>query len=116
MLYEKSTQQLISRGRFLRRLWIHLALATFLVFTSVLIGMLGFRYFENLSWLDSFYNACMNLTGNGPVVELQQDGSKIFASFYGIYGGVVVLAITAIVLAPLAHRLLHVFHLSEDEN
>lgn len=116
MLYEKSTQQLISRGRFLRRLWIHLALATFLVFTSVLIGMLGFRYFENLSWLDSFYNACMNLTGNGPVVELQQDGSKIFASFYGIYGGVVVLAITAIVLAPLAHRLLHVFHLSEDKN
>lgn len=114
-MYEKSSQKLISRSRFFRRIWIHLVLAAVLVSVSVGAGMIGFRHFEGLSWLDSFYNACMNLTGNGPVSELKKDVSKIFASLYGIYGGVVVLAITAIVLAPLAHRLLHLFHLSENE-
>jgi hypothetical protein len=34
---------------------------------------------------------------------------------YAIYGGIILLAITGIVLAPLAHRLLHLFHLKEAE-
>jgi len=51
----------------------------------------------------------------GPVSKLENDSSKIFVSLYAIYGGVILLAITGIVLAPIAHRILHVFHLQENE-
>lgn len=112
--YERSNQKLLSIHQFYFRLILHLGLAGIVVFLSVFIGAIGFRSLEGLSWLDSFYNACMNLTGNGPVVELHKSTTKIFASLFSIYGGVVVLAITAILLAPLAHRLLHLFHLPEE--
>ncbi len=57
----------------------------------------------------------MILTGMGPVTVLKHDSSKIFASVFAVYGGTIILAITGIVLAPLAHRLLHIFNLSEED-
>lgn len=114
--FEQKNDKLLSPKAFYHRLMKHLSLAGGLVLTSLGIGALGFHFLEGLGWLDSFYNACMNLTGNGPVVELKRNSTKIFASLYSIYGGVVVLAITAIVLSPVAHRLLHLFHLSENDD
>jgi hypothetical protein len=57
----------------------------------------------------------MILTGMGPVTVLKHDSSKIFASVFAVYGGIIILAITGMVLAPLAHRLLHIFNLSEED-
>jgi hypothetical protein len=42
-------------------------------------------------------------------------GSKLFASLYALFSGVVFLSGVGIVLSPVFHRLLHRFHL-EDES
>ena len=89
--------------------------ALVLILVSVLIGTLGYRHFGQTSWLDSFYMACMILTGMGPVVEMTSDEAKLFSSFYALYSGVAFLSITAVFFAPVIHRLLHILHV-EDTN
>jgi hypothetical protein len=57
----------------------------------------------------------MILGGMGPVTPLQTDGGKIFASFYAIYSGVILLASVGILIAPIFHRFLHHFHLADEK-
>lgn len=114
-VYERKNQKPISNGDFYKRLTAHLFIALSLVAVSILFGAVGYHFLENLSWVDAIYNASMILTGMGPVSVLHKDVSKIFASLYAIYGGIILLAVTGIVLAPVAHRILHLFHLREDE-
>ena len=85
-----------------------------LIGISLGIGILGYHYTNNLSWLDSLLNASMILTGMGPIDPLINDGAKWFASFYSIFSGVVFLSIVAVFLAPIVHRFLHKFHLDDD--
>lgn len=115
MAYEKHNQHLLSQRGFFVRLLQHLAVALGLVVLSIALGAAGYHFLEGLNWIDAIYNATMILTGMGPVSPLQRDVSKIFASCYAVFGGIVILAITGIILAPLAHRLLHLFHLKENE-
>ena len=75
----------------------------------------GYHYFENLSWIDSLLNASMILGGMGPVDPMNTNAGKIFASFYAIYSGVILLASVGILIGPIFHRFLHHFHLAEDE-
>jgi hypothetical protein len=79
------------------------------------IGMLGYHLIESMSWVDSLLNASMILGGMGPVTPLQTDAGKIFASFYALYSGVVLLASVGVLAAPILHRFMHRFHL-QDEN
>jgi hypothetical protein len=76
-------------------------------------GMLGYAYFEGLAWPDAFLNAAMLLGGMGPVDNPQTFGGKIFAGCYALYAGVLFLAVTAVVLGPVVHRVLHRFHWDE---
>jgi len=116
MAFEQKDQKLIPFTDFLFRILKHVMIAGGVVSLSILIGTLGYHFFENLSRIDSFYNASMILSGMGPVTVLKKSTSKIFASLFAIYGGIVILAITGIILAPLAHRLLHIFHLNESDD
>jgi hypothetical protein len=50
----------------------------------------------------------------GPVAVMTDTASKLFASIYALFSGVVFLSGVGIVLSPLFHRFLHRFHL-EDE-
>jgi hypothetical protein len=77
---------------------------------SLLVGMEGYVYFEHLEWRDAFLNAAMLLGGMGPVESPQTPGGKIFAGAYALYSGLAFLVATSIVLAPVVHRFLHVFH------
>lgn len=77
--------------------------------------MLGYHFLEELSWIDSLLNASMILGGMGPVAPLRTAGGKIFASFYALYSGVVLLASVGILATPIFHRFLHNFHLAEDK-
>lgn len=85
-----------------------------LICVSLLIGTLGYHYFQQLNWLDSFYMASMILTGMGPITEMTTDDAKIFSSFYALYSGVAFLSITAIFFAPIIHRLLHILHVESE--
>ena len=81
-----------------------------LVLLSLLIGMAGYHWLGERTWVDSFLNACMLLGGMGPVGDLPNDRSKIFASIYALYAGLVFLAVTALLLMPVVHWVLHRFH------
>lgn len=80
---------------------------------SLTAGMAGFHWLEGLGWIDAFLNAAMLLGGMGPVDVPRSDAGKLFAGLYALYCGLFVLIAAGIVLAPVAHRLLHRFHLQQ---
>lgn len=83
---------------------------------SIGIGTGGYHIFGKLSWIDSFLNASMILTGMGPVDHLETTGGKLFASFYALFSGVAFLTFVAVLFAPVYHRFLHRFHLGGEDN
>lgn len=82
---------------------------------SLLIGIVGYHYYAHLNFIDSLFNASMILTGMGPVDKMPTDAAKYFSSFYAIYSGVAFLTTVAVLLSPVAHRALLLFHLDENE-
>jgi hypothetical protein len=113
-MYEHRKQPLAKKSVFAKRLALNGLIGLFLLFFSLGIGMIGYHFLENLSWIDSLLNASMILGGMGPVNPLQTNAGKIFASFYALYSGVVLLASVGILATPIFHRFLHHFHLAED--
>lgn len=102
--------------RFAWRLARNTGLALLVVLFSLLIGMLGYQGFEDMPWVDALLNASMILGGMGPVSELHTEAGKIFASLYALYSGLVLIGVTGIILAPILHRVLHIFHAERDQN
>ena len=115
MKYESRRNRPLSQRQFAFRLARHGAVALLLVMLSLLAGIAGYEYFENLSWRDAFLNAAMLLGGMGPVNMPATDAGKIFAGLYALYSGLVFLICLGIMLAPVLHRLLHLFHWEEDK-
>jgi len=114
-MYEHHKQPIASRKVFIRRLALNGLIGILLLVFSLGIGMIGYHSLEGLSWIDSLLNASMILGGMGPVDPMRTDAGKIFASFYAIYSGVVILASVGVLIAPIFHRFLHHFHLVEDK-
>jgi hypothetical protein len=85
-----------------------------IILGSLLCGMLGYRYFEAMTWTDSYLNATMILSGMGPIGTPQTESGKVFAGTYALYSGFVVIVASGIVFAPVLHRMLHRFHLSDE--
>jgi hypothetical protein len=113
MKLEHKTDKLATIPKFVNRLLRYTLVAGLLIFTSILIGVLGYYYFGGLGLLDSFYMASMILTGMGPVVEMRTNVAKVFSSFYALYSGVAFLSITAVFFAPVIHRLMHILHIEQ---
>ena len=114
-MYEHHKQPLASRKVFARRLALNGLIGLLLLLFSLGIGMIGYHSIEGLSWIDSLLNASMILGGMGPVDAMKTDAGKIFASFYAVYSGVILLASVGILITPIFHRFLHHFHLAEDK-
>ena len=112
--YEHRSEPLLERPRFMRRLAGHGLLALGVVAGSLGLGVAGYHFLEGLSWLDSLLNASMILGGMGPVDRLHSAAGKMFASFYALFSGMVFLVAAGILIAPLAHRLLHRLHLESS--
>lgn len=93
-----------------------LGFAMLLALVALAIGILGYHYIAQMSWVDSLLNASMILAGMGPMGDLPSDAAKIFASAYALFSGLVFISVMGIVLAPAAHRALHLFHLEDDES
>jgi hypothetical protein len=86
-------------------------LATLFLAASLLIGMAGYKAFGGLSWLDSFLNASMILTGMGPVSPMTTAAGKIFSGCYALFSGLAFLSSAGILFAPVVHRAMHSFHM-----
>lgn len=114
-MYEHHKQPLASRRVFAQRLTRNGLIGLLLLGSSLVIGMLGYHFLENLSWIDSLLNASMILGEMGPVDEMKTVVGKIFASAYAIYSGVILLASVGVLVAPIFHRFLHHFHLADEK-
>lgn len=115
-MYERHHQKPIPRHHFVRRFVIHLLGSLALIIFSLIIGMIGYQYYEDLPWRDAFLNAAMLLGGMGPVNSPQTDGGKLFAGLYALYAGLVFLIAAGLIVAPALHRMLHLFHWEDKKN
>jgi hypothetical protein len=85
----------------------HSAIGLALFAMALLAGMWGYERFEGMSHRDAFLNAAMLLGGMGPVETNLSPRGKIFAGLYALYSGLVVIAVTGLLLAPVVHHLMH---------
>ncbi|MEO8483480.1 MAG: hypothetical protein ABI634_14805 [Acidobacteriota bacterium] len=109
-MYEPKSQPLLPFRRFLRRMLNHFGLVVAVVVVSLAAGMVGYVVFARMSWVDAFVNTAMLLGGMGPIGELPNDASKIFAGCYALYAGLVFILSAGVLLAPIVHRILHKIH------
>ncbi|HYL01881.1 MAG TPA: hypothetical protein VEU54_00535 [Steroidobacteraceae bacterium] len=114
-MYEHRRAPLLPPRRFLARLLRHFAFAAVLLAVSLWIGMLGYEHYEHLAWRDAFLNASMLLGGMGPVNNPLTPAGKLFAGCYALYAGLVFIVTAGIMLAPVLHRMLHLFHCDEPD-
>ena len=113
-MYEHRKSPLLRWPAFLFRVAYHAGIGVLIILFCLGLGMLGYHYFEDMPWIDAFANASMILSGMGPFGPLQTDSGKLFAGLYALFSGLAFISIAGFVLAPMAHRLLHKFHLESD--
>ncbi len=116
MRFERRHERLASPEVYRRRLATAGTVGLILIAISLAIGMTGYAGFEDLGFVDSFLNAAMILSGMGPLHDPVSTGGKIFAGFYALYSGFAVLVIAAVMFAPVLHRVMHRFHIEEQED
>jgi len=114
-MFEHRKQPLLPWPRFFARVARSIVVTLAIVGVSLLIGSSGYHFYGGLSWIDAVLNAAMILTGMGPVDPLRTNEGKLFATFYCLYSGIALLSMVAVLLGPIVHRLMHQFHLEEDE-
>jgi len=114
-MFEHRKQPLLPHRKFLLRQLIYILVAFGIIIGSVMLGMLGYHYFENMPWVDALLNASMILGGMGPVNTLRTEAGKLFASFYALYSGIIFLVVVGVIFVPLYHRFLHRFHLELED-
>ena len=113
-MFEHRKQPLLTPREFLIRQLLYLLVALMIILGSLVLGVLGYHYFEGLAWIDALVNASMLLGGMGPVNVLHTVAGKVFASFYALYAGIIFLVVVGVIFAPLYHRFLHRFHLDME--
>lgn len=99
-----------SRRRLVRHLSRQSVYAGAVIGVSLAIGMAGYHLCCGFGWVDAFENASMLLGGMGPVGPIDHPGGKIFAGVFALYSGLIFLVVTALVLTPVFHHVLHKFH------
>lgn len=111
---ESVNDPVASRPVFVARLSFNFIVASFVVGISLWIGMWGYHDLCKLDWMDSFMNASMILSGMGPMAAPDNTAGKIFAGCYALYSGLVLVLSSGLIIAPIAHRLLHRLHVQCD--
>lgn len=113
--FEHRDEPLASPATFSSRLTRNARWAIAVIVVSMLVGMAGYMGFESMGAVDAFANAAMILSGMGPLTPLLTTGGKIFAGLYAIASGLLLFAIAGIILAPIYHRILHRFHVEDQD-
>jgi hypothetical protein len=112
-MYESRHHPVIPAHTFLQRVIFHLFIGGGIIALSLCMGMFGYHHFEGMSWVSSYENAAMILSGMGPVDSLYTVKGKIFAGTYALFSGIIFLIVIAIIVAPLFHRFFHKFMIKD---
>ena len=113
--YEHISEPVAQLPRFLRRQLRSLGVGVLLILAALFVGMLGYHQLVGISWIDSYLNAAMILSGMGPMAAPASFAGKFFAGTYALFSGIAVLAIAGVIAAPLVHRFLHRLHCDPGE-
>jgi hypothetical protein len=113
-MLEKHHEPLLPTRAFILRLLRFGGLALGLTLTWWGVGILGYHLLAGLSWVDAILNSAMIVGGMGPVDALTTVAAKLFASGYAVCSGVVFIGVAGILFVPIAHRVLHHFHLDAE--
>jgi len=114
-MFEQKHQKIVPVSVFIRRMVVYIGIVILLMLGVLFIGIAGYHSLAGLSWVDSLLNASMILGGMGPVNPLTNTSAKVFASVYALFSGLVFIAIMGILFAPIMHRMLHTFHMDEED-
>lgn len=114
-MYESKDQMLLPTGLFVRRMVLHVVYALLLIALTLLLGVGGHLWLEPPVWHDALLNTALIVGGIGPYIVPETVGGKVFFSLYSIFVGLVFMATLGLTLAPVAHRLIHKFHLDDDQ-
>ncbi|MEI7866541.1 MAG: hypothetical protein WCI11_01515 [Candidatus Methylumidiphilus sp.] len=114
-MFETKYEKLAPLSIFVRRMAASVMLAGILIAIALSIGVMGYHWIAGFDYVDSFLEASMILGGMGPINSLSTMGAKIFASVYALFSGLLFIAIMGILLTPITHRMLHRFHIDEDD-
>lgn len=112
--FERKNQPLLPAQHYRSRVYRNLLAGMGLLSLFLFIGVIGYRYTCAFSWLDSLLNASMILSGMGPTNTISTSSGKVFASIYALVSGVVFITTIGIIMAPVAHRFFHRFHLMDE--
>lgn len=112
--FEGKKQALISTEKYYNRLLRNVLAGLFIMLFFLIIGVVGYHLTCEFSWIDSLLNASMILSGMGPTNPINSDAGKWFASIYALISGVVFISSIGLIIAPVAHRIFHRFHLEEE--
>jgi len=113
-MFERRHARLAPLGVFIRRMLSSLGIGLGMIAAALSIGIAGYHWIASFGWIDSLLEASMILGGMGPVNPLPSDGAKLFASFYALFSGLIFIGVMGVVLTPLAHRMIHKFHLDDE--
>ena len=113
--FERRPEKIAPPIVFVKRLGLALLFWLALTAGGLVVGMVGYTITEGMGLADSFVNAAMILSGMGPVSELHTTAGKVFAGFYAILSGLIIVIATGFVLAPIFHRVLHHFHVETSK-
>jgi uncharacterized membrane protein len=114
-MFEHKHQKIAPVQVFIARILICVGIAILLIVVALFIGIAGYHWIAGFSWVDAFLNASMILGGMGPVDILATTGAKVFASLYALFSGLIFIAVMGIVFSPIAHRMLHKFHIDDRD-
>lgn len=98
---------------FVRDFLSYLSLSALCIILGLFIGVLGYHWTAELSWLDATVEASMILSGMGPVNPLLTNGAKLFASLYALFSGLVFVLAMGVVLSPLIYSLMKQLRLNK---
>ena len=114
-IFERRHEKLAPVGVFAKRLGVFVGVALCMIGVALGIGVAGYHYLAGLGLVDSLLEASMILGGMGPVNPLQTDAAKIFASLYALFSGLVLIGVMGVILSPIVHRIMHKFHVDEED-
>ena len=102
---------------FIRKFLSYLGLSALFICLGLLVGIIGYHWAADLSWLDALVEASMILSGMGPISPLTTTSAKVFASLYALFSGLIFVLAMGIVLSPLVYSLLSQFQVNlKQEN
>ena len=116
-MYESKNEPLLPTSQFTFRVIKHIFYALLVLLITVFIGVLGHIIFEQpISWHDALLNTAFIVGGMGAYIMPTTISGKVFFAIYSLFVSLVLIASLATILAPIAHRLIHKFHLDEDDS